>query len=76
MIDDSHVMRGLVYLFLWFVLGMPALAFIGALLFGAGGAAVGAILNIPLGLWGYSAFLDWHLKRILSDYDKRLASAA
>jgi hypothetical protein len=48
------------------------MAFIGALIAGAGGATVGFFLAIPLGIWGYHLYLTRQGKRALNEYSRRL----
>jgi hypothetical protein len=72
MINDDYITRGLFYLIGWFIFGWPVMAFIGALIAGAGGAAVGFFLAIPLGIWGYHLYLTRQGKRALNEYSRRL----
>jgi len=62
--DGDYITRGVFLLLGWFSVGWLPFAFVGALLAGAGGAAVGLFLSIPLGIWGYSAYLNYGLREL------------
>lgn len=67
-IEELPVTRGILYLLAWFWIGGPAVILTGTFVAGLPGAVVGAILVIPVGLFGYDRYLDWHVKRIGADY--------
>jgi hypothetical protein len=55
--DGDYIGRGIILLLGWTILGWLPFAIIGALLAGAGGATVGFVLSIPLGVVLYDAYL-------------------
>lgn len=66
--DDDYIVRGLILLLAWLIIGMPGMAFAVAAVFHNGGMAVlGVLAAIPLGIFGYGAYLKFgereHAKR-------------
>ena len=66
--EELPVVRGILYLLGWFIVGWPVLALAGVLVAGEAGAIIGLVLVIPVGLYGYNRYLAWHVKRISADY--------
>lgn len=57
--NEDYITRGLFLLLGWIVIGWVPFAFAGALLAGAGGAALGLFVSIPVGIALYWAYLEW-----------------
>lgn len=55
--DGDYIVRGITLLLAWFAVGWMPFAFIGALLAGAGGAAIGLFVSVPIGVALYDAYL-------------------
>ena len=68
--DADYIARGLLLLIAWFWVGWLPFAIVGAILAGAGGAAVGLVISIPIGIWGYSAYLNYGLRVITKDVER------
>lgn len=55
--DGDYIGRGLLLLLGWIIFGWMPFALVGALLAGAGGAATGLAIGMPIGVFLYSAYL-------------------
>ncbi|ACL42310.1 hypothetical protein Achl_4359 (plasmid) [Pseudarthrobacter chlorophenolicus A6] len=55
--DGDYIGRGLLLFIGWVIVGWLPFAVIGALLAGAGGATIGFVASIPVGVVLYGAYL-------------------
>jgi hypothetical protein len=55
--DGDYIGRGILLLLVWTIAGWMPFALVSALLAGAGGAATGFAIGMPLGIFLYSAYL-------------------
>lgn len=70
--DGDYITRGILLLLGWFLFGWMPFSFLGAIMFSflfgpttaVGGATIFFVLAVPLGLFGYSKFLDWSFKTV------------
>lgn len=63
--NEDYILRGLIFLTVWFVFGWTLMGGLGFVLFGEWGSIIGLLVYIPLGLLGFNLYLDWGLKHIL-----------
>jgi hypothetical protein len=61
--DGDYITRGIFLLLGWFIIGWAPFVLVGALLAGAGGAALGLFISIPLGVALYWVYLDKYPRR-------------
>ena len=55
--DGDYITRGVFLLLGWFIVGWVPFAVVGALLAGAGGAAVGLGISVPIGVVLYGVYI-------------------
>ena len=61
--DGDHITRGIFLLLGWFIIGWVPFAIAGALLAGAGGAALGLVVSVPIGVALYWLYLERYPRR-------------
>lgn len=71
--SDRYIIRGLTYLILWFLFAPIVFIVIGAGLLGVPGMVIGVAAAIALGIWGYSAYLDWRYRKMMRAHRDSIA---
>lgn len=69
--SNKYIIRGLFYLLGWFLVAPILFAGIGGVMFGVAGLVLGILAAIGLGIWGYSAYLEWNGRKLMGEYYKR-----
>lgn len=70
--DDDYILRGILLLLAWLSVGMPIATTLAVLAFHGPAGVLGIPISIGLGLWGYSAYLNYGLRIIAEKGVKRM----